>query len=133
MKHNLPKSICQFFSVVALLVIFSSSAAANSFETAAQAYAAGDYKQAVKIFSALAENGDAAAQYRLGFMLDEGKGISQSHAEAYAWWIVAAMNGAKDALKNIESKSKQFTPRELEKIRQHAQQIWSRTTLLAQQ
>jgi TPR repeat protein len=168
MKYPLLRWVCQSVSVVVFLAVVISSAAANSFDTASQAYSEGDFKKAAKIFSSLAGQGDASAQfylgdmylngkgvpqdhseaarwyrlaaeqglavaqYKLGYMYAEGKGISQSYEDAYAWWIVAAMNGVEDALKNIESRPKQFTPFEVEKIGQHVKLIWARTTLIAQ-
>ena len=37
-----------------------------------------------------AEQGDAAAQFRLGLMYSEGHGVPQHHAEAAKWYRLAA-------------------------------------------
>ncbi len=168
MSYQITKWICQGVSVVVFFTLIISNASANSFDTASKAYRAGEFKKAARIYSSLAGQGDAAAQfslgemyvkgkgvpqndneafkwyrlaaeqglaqaqYNLGSLYAEGKGISQSYQDAYAWWIVAAMNGKKDALKGIETGTKQFTAQEVEKIRQHAKLIWSRTVMIAQ-
>ncbi len=40
-----------------------------------------------------AEQGDAEAQYNLGFMYGYGKGVSQDYAEAVKWYRKAAEQG----------------------------------------
>ncbi len=51
-----------------LVLVFPNSPAADSFDDGFQAYEAGDYKKALEIFKPLAEQGDAFAQTRRGWM-----------------------------------------------------------------
>lgn len=44
-----------------------------------------------------AESGDAAAQYRLGLMYEEGKGVRQDDASALRWYRKSAVQGNPDA------------------------------------
>ncbi len=93
MKNSLLKLVCQNVLVVVFLAIFISSAAASSFDTASQAYSAGDFKKAAKIFSSLAGSGDSSAQFYLGDMYRNGKGVPQDNNEAAKWYRLAAEQG----------------------------------------
>ena len=47
----------------------------------------------VEEMRAAAEGGDVAAQYNLGLAYVQGRGVSQSYEEAFAWWRKAAAQG----------------------------------------
>ena len=49
----------------------------------------------------LAEQGHAGAQFSLGVMYDEGRGVSQNDAEAVRWYQLAADQGDADAQYNL--------------------------------
>lgn len=53
----------------------------------------GDYQTAFKLWLPLAEQGDADAQYNLGLMYKNGKGVKQDNAEAVKWYRKAAEQG----------------------------------------
>lgn len=53
----------------------------------------GDYETALREWHALAENGDATAQYNLGIMYENGWGVSQDPAQAVDWYREAAKSG----------------------------------------
>ena len=55
---------------------------ADPFEDAAVAYEHGDYAAAMRLFLSLADQGDAGAQYNLGDMYANGRGVPQDYAEA---------------------------------------------------
>jgi len=57
--------------------------------------------QAAKWFLAAAEQGYAAAQYNLGLMKRQGRGVSQSDADANAWFRKAADQGHKHAVHKL--------------------------------
>ncbi len=48
-----------------------------------------------------AEQGDAAAQFKLGFMYDSGRGVPQDTAEALKWYRLAAGQGIAYAQTNL--------------------------------
>ena len=52
-----------------------------------------NYAESVKWYKLAAEAGDAKAQFNLGVMYDEGKGIPQDDAEAVKWYRLAAEAG----------------------------------------
>ena len=54
-----------------------------------------------------AKQGQAEAQYTLGFMYAKGEGVPQDDAEAYSWFAVAVADGhehAKDNLAMVKSR-----------------------------
>jgi len=69
------------------------TAAKADFDSALAAYNRGDYATAFQEFERLAEQGDANAQYNLGFMYAKGEGVPQDYAQAYHWYSKAAEQG----------------------------------------
>jgi TPR repeat protein len=65
----------------------------NPYEEADAAYARGDFPNALKIFRALAADGDAVAQFNLGVMLDFGQGTAADQVQAAGWYRKAAAQG----------------------------------------
>ncbi len=57
------------------------------------AYQRGDYATALREWRALAEQGDAKAQFNLGIMYSNGQGVPQDYAEALQWYRKAAIQG----------------------------------------
>ncbi len=62
----------------------------SEFEAGVEAYAAGRHAEAAGRFRPLAEAGDDRAQYWLGIMYFEGKGVPQDDVRAYLWLGLAA-------------------------------------------
>jgi hypothetical protein len=63
-----------------------------------------DYKQAVAWYQKAADQGNAGAQYNLGFMYKNGYGVNKDSKQAVAWYQKAADQGdvdAKQALKKL--------------------------------
>ena len=60
-----------------------------------------DYKTAVKWWRLAAEQGDAVAQYNLGWMYRKGKGVPQDDKTAMKWYRLAAEQGDADAQYNL--------------------------------
>src|SRR5438132_9077372 len=55
----------------------------------------------MEILRPLAEAGDPAAQYRVGWMYDTGQGVPQDLAEGDRWFEAAAEKGNADALLSL--------------------------------
>lgn len=70
-----------------------SVVAAQSLEEAEFAYERGDYTQAARLYSPLAEQGVASAQFYLGLMHEMGRGVRQDHSVALLWFRKAAAQG----------------------------------------
>lgn len=90
------KFLRQVLLVCVCLFAFTGQAMADSQKDAALAdlaYTAGNYGEAVKLYSHLAEQGNADAQYHLGTLYAEGKGVSPDYKEAMKWFRKAAEQG----------------------------------------
>ena len=70
---------------------------ADDFSKGYDAYKAGDYKTALKLWKPIAEQDDAIAQLQLGLMYYNGSGVLQDYKEAAKWYRLAAEQGVKDA------------------------------------
>ncbi len=81
-----------FFALVLVAAMLMSVAMAD-WDSAATAYKRGDVETAFVEFKALADQGDAAAQYRLGLMYQFGLGVPEDEAEAVKWYRRAADQG----------------------------------------
>jgi uncharacterized protein len=87
--------------LISLLLILACSTearadvilAADSVEEAEFAYERGDYTQAARLFSPLAEQGNASAQFHLGLMHERGRGVRFDYRTALKWFRKAAAQG----------------------------------------
>ena len=75
--------------------------AAQDYQKGYDAYNAGDYATVLQEWRPLAEQGNAAAQFNLGLMYYNGKGVPQDYAEAVKWWRLAAEQGDAIAQNNL--------------------------------
>ncbi|MEN8195356.1 MAG: Sel1-like repeat-containing protein kinase family protein [Pseudomonadota bacterium] len=64
-------------------------------------YKAADYAAAFKWYRKAAEQGHARAQFALGYMFDQGKGVERDPAAAIKWFRKAAEQGHIDSQYNI--------------------------------
>ena len=62
----------------------------RAFEDGSAAYERDDYETAYRLWKPLAEQGVTIAQYNLGCMHHEGRGVPQDYAEAMRWYRKAA-------------------------------------------
>ena len=97
----------QFHSLLILLVLLScvvSAAIASQMDEALQAFQAGDLPTAINLWSDEAISGDREAQYILGTLYLDGKGVSQSYSETLKWFQASAEQGyalSQNALANM--------------------------------
>jgi hypothetical protein len=80
----------RFLAATILILIFAAPVAAGPYEDAIAAYNSGDYAIAVRRLEPLAERGDGAAQYKLGFMYQRGQGVTQDLVVARMWYDISA-------------------------------------------
>jgi uncharacterized protein len=91
-------------AAILLMLSFALPAVAGQLEdtdAADAAYAKGDYATALRLLRPLADQGDAAAQYNLGVMHANGRGVPQNYTEAAKWYHLAADQGDAPAQSNI--------------------------------
>jgi len=80
-----------------LAVVMLGGAIAGPLEDGEAAYQRGDYATALTLLRPLAEQGNDAAQYDLGYMYASGQGVPKDFAEAAKWERLAAQQGERDA------------------------------------
>ena len=74
---------------------------AANYKEGIDAYTQGNYAVALEKLKPVAEHGNAQAQFNLGLMYREGKGVSQDSKEAAAWLGKAAEQGHVEAQENL--------------------------------
>ena len=74
---------------------------------------ADDKKKFFEETKAMAEKGDRVAQFNLGVMYYNGKGVLQDYATAYAWANIAQANGEKNAQKMKSAIQTFMTPEQI--------------------
>jgi TPR repeat protein len=79
-----------------------------------------DFKEAERWIRSSAMNGFAEAQFMLGGLYFEGKGVPQSNVKAYAWWVVAFDSGSMAAYQAIQKVEKEWDPKIIEKGKMEA-------------
>ena len=84
-----------------LPVLGTLVAAAQTFDESVAAYERSDYATAMRGFRVHAEQGNAAAQLKLGFMYQYGFGVPQDDVEAVKWFRRAAQQGDANAQYNL--------------------------------
>ena len=91
-----------FILIISLLSsLMACPILAGPIEDSRKAYRGGDYKTAYQLIKPEAEKGDAVAQFILGYMYDEGKGVPKDYDEAVKWYSRAAKQGNKEARHNL--------------------------------
>ena len=96
------RRILATFAVVGAFLFSAGSAWADmgadpaqrgNYADGVEAYNRADYATAFREIRPLAEQGDAKAQFTLGVMYDNGKGVPENDAEAVKWFRKAAEQG----------------------------------------
>jgi hypothetical protein len=76
--------------VGAVLLCIVRAANAGQLEDGTAAHDRGDFVTAIKLWRPLADQGVAQAQFFLGTMYENGKGVAQDYGEAMKWYRLAA-------------------------------------------
>jgi TPR repeat protein len=80
-----------------LLLVGLAAPASAGMEEGVAAYQRGDYATAIREFKPLAGKGDAKAQFHLGEIHGQGRGVKRDLEEAARWYRQAAMQGHGEA------------------------------------
>ena len=70
-----------------------------------------------------ANQGDALAQWFLGSMYEWGTGVPKDYVAAYAWYSLAAYNGAESGAKNRDLLAKEMTPEQIAKSQELSKEL----------
>ncbi len=73
-----------------------------TFEKAKALYHKGNYSQAAVILKQLADKGDPAAQYALGYLYYYGQGVEQNTGVALDWFKLSAAKGFSKAIEALQ-------------------------------
>jgi hypothetical protein len=87
--------------VLVLLMSLADAVAAGAFDDGQAAYDRGDHATALRLWRPLADQGDAAAQSRLGAMYASGTGVQQDNGVAATWYRRAADQGLASSQYNL--------------------------------
>ena len=100
------KRLLTILCIPAVLLLGAAEASGADLQKGVEAYEAGDYAAALREFRPLAEDGflsqgDAEAQFFLGQMYRQGRGVTQDYAQAVEWYRKAAEQGYAKAQYNL--------------------------------
>lgn len=101
---NMPRRLsgrCLGALAAGLIVLAAAAALAGDFESGYAAYQKGDFARALSLWRPLAEQGHALAEYNLGLMYAEGRGVAEDQAEAKRWFAKAGAQGVVEAQFNL--------------------------------
>jgi len=95
----------RFVHLASLLCLLALAApvAAGQWEDEQAAESRSDWPAAIKLLRPLAEQGDAAAQNKLGMFYDIGRGVPVDYAEAVKWVRKSADQGNAEAQCNLST------------------------------
>lgn len=88
-------------ALVLLALLCAAPRAFADFQTGMEAAERGDYAAAIRQWQPLAEAGDAAAQFGMAYLYDEGLGVAEDNPLAIKWYRRAAMQGDVLSLYNL--------------------------------
>ena len=79
--------------ILMLMLSFSHASIAGDLEDGLEAHDKGDFETALRLWTPLAEQGDAEAQLRLSVMYFSGEGVLQDFGIGEKWLLIAAEQG----------------------------------------
>ena len=88
---RLPTILSAGVLLVGALASSAPALAAGALESAKAAIRIQDYQKAAALLGPLAEQGDAEAQYQLGSLYRQGRGVAKDYARAARWMAGSTM------------------------------------------
>jgi TPR repeat protein len=95
---NLTTAVCKLFlifrwPILFLILIVATPVFSADYEKGVDASLRGDFKTAMKAWKPLAELGGATSQFQVGWLYNEGKGVTKNYEIAVKWYRLAAEQG----------------------------------------
>lgn len=84
-----------------LVLLFSVSGLAGDFEEGVKAYDTENYKKAFTFLLPFAKQGNAEAQFKLGYILEADQGVQKNEQEALEWYKKSAKQNYLKAYRNL--------------------------------
>ena len=81
-----------------------------------------DYNEAVHWYRSAAQQGDVGAQFNLGFMYADGKGVLRDNVYAHMWLNVAASKGFERAANKRDELARSMTATAISKAQELARE-----------
>ncbi len=103
--------------LLAVVVVLVAAPACTNSKTGVDAYEKGDYATALKESRVLAEQGNAPAQYNLGLMYANSRGVPRDDVQAHMWLSLAVARGNELARIHRDRMTRQMTPVQLAEAR----------------
>lgn len=88
-------------ALAGLVLSVAAGPAFASFDQGVEAYNRGDFVAAMSAFKPLAVQGDPRAQFNVGLMYEDGRGVLRNFETALMWYRTAAQQGNARAQNNI--------------------------------
>jgi TPR repeat protein len=101
------------FALAAALAAACAAPAPADFPAAIEAYDQGDYESSFDEAKAVAERGDADAQYLLGYLYARGEGVRRDLLLAYLWYTLAARQGDEFAAAALAGLALSLSPEQI--------------------
>jgi TPR repeat protein len=95
------KIVATLGNAAILLVLLSNTAWAQSSSEGVSASNESDYVTVFEVSLPLAEQGNVNAQFSVGYLYKNGKGVTQDYSEAVRWFRAAAEQGHTEAQVNL--------------------------------
>ena len=88
-------------SLLFLSLVMAKPSFSSDFQKGLKAFNDGDFQTAIRVWTPVAEQGDAIAQYNLGLLYEKGRGVTPDHQIAFRWYSRAAEGGIPQAQLNL--------------------------------
>jgi TPR repeat protein len=95
---------------IILVLRFAAPAAAGPLEEGETAYQSGNYETALRLVRPLAEQGNARAQFDLGVIYNNGRGVPQDYVLSYMWFNLSAARGEPEAAERRDFVQQSMSP-----------------------
>ena len=89
------------FVCVLSMALLTANSYADDYEAGRVAYNEGDFARTLVLWKPLADAGDPKAQFGLGTLFHEGKGVTKDYTQSAKWFEMAAEGGFPPAQFNI--------------------------------
>jgi uncharacterized protein len=86
----MPRRIVGPLVVAVAVIAMARTTVAGPLDDGVTAARQGDFGTAMRLWRPLAEQGDATAQFDVGYLFDNGSGVRQDYTEAMKWYRLAA-------------------------------------------
>ena len=102
------------------LILSGAGVSLADYNTGSQAFNAGNYTRAYQEFSQSADAGNSLAQFMMGRLFAEGRGVSEDKVKAYMWFDLSASNGNSRAIAQRDAIGAQLSSDEIDRAQDMA-------------